>query len=127
MFSLVSNPSGEEDLGGDAEHPAGHDGAGRLRRVTELHPQPVLRVGQVQRVGRLLEQAQPGQEASQPAGDRALLLHCEEPTNLLNPLDIKTTFDRSLSSLLSATVERMGVWFWDHRVSFYADDVVLFH
>lgn len=71
-------PPGEEDLGCDADHPAGHDGAGRLRRLPELHPQPVLRVGQVQRVGRLLEQTQSGQETSQPAGDGALLLHCEK-------------------------------------------------
>lgn len=68
---------GEEDLGRHPDHPAGHDGAGRLRRLPELHPQPVLRVGQVQRVGRILEQAEPGQETGQPAGDGALLLHCE--------------------------------------------------
>lgn len=41
-------PAGEEDLGRHPNHPAGHDGVGRLRRLTELHPQPLLRVGQVQ-------------------------------------------------------------------------------
>lgn len=70
-------PAGEEDVGRHADHPAGHDGAGRLRRLAELHPQPVVRVGQVQRVGRLPEQAQPGQETGQPAGDGALLLQRE--------------------------------------------------
>lgn len=67
-------PAGEEDVGRHADHPAGHDGAGRLRCLAELHPQPVVRVGQVQRVGWLPEQAQPGQETGQPAGDGALLL-----------------------------------------------------
>lgn len=76
-------PPGEEDLGSDADHPAGHDGAGRLRRLPELHPQPVLRVGQVQRVGRLLEQTESGQEAGQPSGDGALLLHCERTAQFI--------------------------------------------
>lgn len=71
-------PAGEEDVGRHADHPAGHDGAGRLRRLAELHPQPVVRVGQVQRVGRLPEQAQPGQETGQSAGDGALLLQREK-------------------------------------------------
>lgn len=70
-------PAGEEDVGRHADHPAGHDGAGRLRRLAELHPQSIVRVGQVQRVGRLPEQAQPGQETGQPAGDGALLLQRE--------------------------------------------------
>lgn len=70
-------PPGEEDLGRHSDHPAGHDGAGRLRRIPELHPQPVLRVGQIQRVGWLLEQAESGQETSQPAGNGALLLQRE--------------------------------------------------
>lgn len=75
--AVVAPPAGEEDVGRHPEHAAGHDGAGRLRRVTELHSQPVVRVGQVQRVGRIPEQTQPGQETSQSAGDRALLLQCE--------------------------------------------------
>lgn len=70
-------PPGEEDLGRHPDHAAGHDGAGGLRRVRELHPQPVLRVGQVQRVGRILEQAQSGQATGQPARDGALLLQRE--------------------------------------------------
>ncbi|MEQ2205889.1 hypothetical protein XENOCAPTIV_017454, partial [Xenoophorus captivus] len=60
-----------------------HDGPGRLRRIPELHPQPILRVGQVQRVGRLPEQTESGQEKSQPAGDRALLLQCKEAAGQL--------------------------------------------
>lgn len=71
-------PAGEEDLGRHPDHPAGHDGVGRLRRLTELHPQSLLRVGQVQCFGRLLEQAKSRQETSQSAGDGAFLLQCEK-------------------------------------------------
>ncbi|XP_051911859.1 SLIT-ROBO Rho GTPase-activating protein 1b isoform X2 [Hippocampus zosterae] len=72
-----SRSAGEEDVGGHAERPSGHDGAGRLRRLAELRPQSLVRVGQIQRVRRLPEQTQPGQEAGQPAGDGTLLLHGE--------------------------------------------------
>lgn len=80
-FPFPVPPPGEEDLGRHPDHPAGHDGVGRLWRLSELRTQSVLWVGEVQRVRRLLKQAESGQETSQSAGDGALLLQCKNTSH----------------------------------------------
>jgi len=90
-LTFVCIALGEEDVGRDSDHPAGHDGAGRLRRLSELHPQPILGVGKVQRVRWLLEQTESGQETGQPAGDGALLLQCEETAGHHVHTDVKVS------------------------------------
>lgn len=94
-------------MGSDSDHPAGHDGAGGLRRLPELHPQPVFRVGEVQRVRRLPEQTQSGQETSQPAGDGALLLQCEDRTSL--PAPGRRTFVYSYRFLFFPVLGQIGL------------------